>query len=74
MSEPLLDTTLIHANHVRSFQVRTTAPTGWLATEEADAKLVEQHQLEDWHRVERMLDLYSRTIGELLAEGWRAVN
>ena len=66
----LLTTTLVRADHVRSFDVRPARPTGWEALQQHDGQVVRQRRYVDWHRVERTLDRFSREIAQLRKEGW----
>jgi hypothetical protein len=71
MPMPLLTKTLVRADHVRSFHVRSTPPTGWEVTTRDDRRVVQQRRYTDWHRVERALARFTREIGELCGQGWR---
>ena len=71
MTTPLLATTLVHAEHVRSFHVRTAAcHAGWEAAEREDQRVV-LRLYTDWHRVEQTLDRFARDIAQLREQGWR---
>lgn len=66
----LLATTLVRTGHVRSFRVHPVHLAGWEASEREDRHVV-RYQYTDWHRVERALAHYRRTIAALLEQGWR---
>jgi hypothetical protein len=71
MTTALLATTLVRADHVRSFHVRTARPGGWEAAEHDDHRVVQQQRYTDWHRVEQTLVRFAREIAELREQGWR---
>jgi hypothetical protein len=71
MTMPLLATTLVRADHVRSFHVRTARPAGWEAAEHEDRRVVQQQHYTDWHRVEQTLVRFARDIAQLREQGWR---
>ena len=70
MTTPLLATTLVRADHIRSFHVRTARPAGWEAAEHDDQRVV-RRLYTDWHRVEQTLVRFARDIAELREQGWR---
>ena len=70
MATPLLATTLVRADHVRSFHVRVGRPAGWEAAEHEDQRVVQQQHYSDWHRVEQALVRFARDIAALRKEGW----
>jgi hypothetical protein len=70
MIRPLLSTTLVRNDHVRSFRIRQ-APAGWESSERQDQRVVQRRRHTDWHRVEQTLTRYSREIAELREQGWR---
>jgi hypothetical protein len=51
MTTPLLATTLVRADRVRSFHVRSARPAGWEVAEHDDQRVVQQQRHTDWHRV-----------------------
>jgi hypothetical protein len=67
----LLATTLVRADHVRSFHVRPARLAGWEAAEREDQHVVQQQRYTDWHRVERAITHFRRKIAVLLEQGWR---
>jgi hypothetical protein len=72
LTTSLLATTLVQRDRIRSFEVRPMSPVGagWEARESAD-KSVTMRRYTDWHRVERVLLSFSRTIDELRGQGWQ---
>ena len=73
MPTHLLATTLVRGDHVRSFEVRPARADewfGWEASEHQDERLVQQQRYSDWHRVERILNRFTRQISELRQQGW----
>ena len=72
MKTPLLATTLVQGDRIRSFEVRPVfrAGTGWEASEGIDTS-VTVRLYTDWHRVEQVLLNFSRKIEELRGQGWR---
>jgi hypothetical protein len=71
MTAPLLATTLVRAEHVRSFQVHTARLAGWEASQHEDQRIVHHERHMDWHRVEQTLTRFTREIAELREQGWR---
>jgi len=66
----LLKTTLVRADHVRSFRIHTARAAGWETVEQEDQRVLEQH-FTDWHRVEQTLGRFARDIARLRGQGWR---
>jgi hypothetical protein len=64
-------TTLIQGDRTRSFEVRRASQADWEASESADKAVTVRRLYTDWHRVERALLSFSRTIEELRRQGWR---
>ena len=71
MNRSLLRATLVRADRVRSFLVRTASPAGWEASEREDHRILRQQHHSDWHRVELTLDCFTREIARLKEQGWR---
>ena len=71
MTSTLLATTLVRADHSRSFQIHAARPAGWNATEQQDQRVVQQRHYGDWHRLERALTRFAREIHELREQGWQ---
>jgi hypothetical protein len=72
MMAPLLTTTLVRANRVRSFLVHAAPRVGWEIVERDGERIVRQQWYEDWHRVEHALTRFARAIEELQVQGWRS--
>jgi hypothetical protein len=70
MTPTLLATTLVRADHIRSFHVHPI-PAGWEAFKREDHRVVHQQRYTDWHRVERTLTRFRREIAALIEQGWR---
>jgi len=62
---------LQHANHERVYSVAFVPETGWEIKSEEDRKLTRHLWCRDWHRVERMLELFRRDVADLTAQGWK---
>src|SRR5713101_6579835 len=67
---PIFDRTLVHGSHVRSFQIRPSTRSGWIASEEADERVILHREYSDWHRVERAVARFRRDVATLHREGW----
>ncbi len=61
---------LRHADHVRVYSVSSVSDAGWEIKSVEDRKLTRHVWYRDWHRVERVLELFRREVAELTAEGW----
>jgi hypothetical protein len=70
MTTPLFTTTLVRAEHVKSFHVRAARPMGWEAAEHEDQRVVQQQRYTDWHRVEQTLARFAHEISALREQGW----
>lgn len=64
-----LERELVHDAHLHRFVVRTDA-TGWNVREEEDATVIRQSHYDDWHRVERAVQLFEQTAMALEEKGW----
>jgi hypothetical protein len=75
LTTALLATTLVQGDRIRSFAVRPMSPVGagWEVRESADESVTMRRFYTDWHRVERTLRSFSRTIDELRSQGWQEV-
>jgi hypothetical protein len=71
MITPLLATTLVRDDHVRSFHIGQAHSIGWEAFELQDQRVVRQQRHTDWHRVEQTLARYVGEITQLREQGWR---
>ena len=70
MKTPLLATTLIRGDRIRSYQVRQ-ALEGWEVSEREDRRVVRTRYYSDWHRVEHVLQRLTHEISQLRSQGWR---
>lgn len=62
--------TLVRATHIRSFEVAPLPNVGWEASKRADERVIQSRRYSDWHRVERVVSLFTREISELRRQGW----
>jgi hypothetical protein len=69
-TSPIFRKTLVHGRHVRSFRIQPMPAAGWLASEEADHRVVLHRHYSDWHRVERTVTRFLGEVAELRREGW----
>ena len=70
ISRPVFLKTLVRATHIRSFEVAPLPTVGWEASKRADQHVIQSRQYSDWHRVERVVNLFTREISELRRQGW----
>ena len=61
---------LRRADHVRHYSIRSAHHTGWEVSLEEDREVTRQIRYDDWHRVERALELVRREVADLAAQGW----
>jgi hypothetical protein len=69
-TSPIFTKTLVHGRHVRSFRIHPMPATGWMASQQADQRVVLRRQYTDWHRVERILTRFMGEVAELRRAGW----
>jgi hypothetical protein len=67
---PIFIKTLARGPRVRSFQIQPEPAGGWIASEEADRRVVRRFHLTDWHRVERTMARFVGQVTALHREGW----
>jgi len=67
---PLLEHTLVRAQHVRSFKILPVQP-GWEAVTSLDNQVHVERHLSDWHRVEQALRRFRLEIAALRNDGWQ---
>jgi hypothetical protein len=60
---------LVHDAHIHRLVVSTDA-TGWNVREEEDATVIRQSHHDDWHRVERAVQLFEHAAMALEEDGW----
>ena len=66
----MLSITLRRADHVRHYSIRAIRHAGWEVKLEEDRTLKHHIRYDDWHRVERAVELFRREVAGLTAQGW----
>jgi hypothetical protein len=61
---------LEHQGRTRGFMIETRAAGGWDVLEEQDRRVVREVHYDDWHRVERQLNVFAMRVEILKNEGW----
>ena len=61
---------LRHSDHVRLYFVSDRSDAGWEVRQEDDRTVTKQVWYRDWHRVERMRELFRREVDDLTSQGW----
>ena len=61
---------LEHQGRTRGFLIETRAAGGWDVLEEQDRRVVREVHYDDWHRVERQLNVFAMRVEILKNEGW----
>jgi hypothetical protein len=61
---------LEHQGRTRGFMIETRAAGGWDVLEEQDRRVVREVHYDDWHRVERQLNVFALRVEILKNEGW----
>jgi hypothetical protein len=64
---------LEHQGRTRGFLIETRAAGGWDVLEEQDRRVVREVHYDDWHRVERQLNVFALRVEILKNEGWVSV-
>ena len=64
---------LEHHGRTRGFLISSRAAGGWDVLEEMDRRVVREVHYDDWHRVERQLNVFAMRVETLKNEGWVAV-
>lgn len=54
--------------------IETRAAGGWDVLEEQDRRVVREVHYDDWHRVERQLNVFAMRVESLKNEGWVPVD
>jgi len=62
--------TLVRSFHVRYFEIDALPPSGWIASEREDERVVHERRYTDWHRVERAAMRFTREVADLQRQGW----
>ena len=65
---------LEHQGRTRGFLIETRAAGGWDVLEEQDRRVVREVHYDDWHRVERQLNVFAMRVEILKNEGWVPVS
>lgn len=60
------------ADHTRRYSVSAAVPSGWEITLVEDARVRRRDRYDDWHRLERALNLVKLEVDQLTARGWVA--
>lgn len=61
---------LSRGGHTRTFSIKAMGPAGWEVRAEQDNRVLKQVRYNDWHRVERALNMFNLQIDELENAGW----
>ena len=61
---------LEHEGRTRGFLISSRAAGGWDVLEEMDRRVVREVHYDDWHRVERTLNVFAMRVEILKNEGW----
>jgi hypothetical protein len=61
---------LEHQGRTRGFLIESRAAGGWNVLEEQDRRVVRDVHYDDWHRVERQLNVFALRVEILKNEGW----
>jgi hypothetical protein len=61
---------LEHQGRTRGFLIETRAAGGWDVLEEQDRRVVREVHYDDWHRVERQLNVFALRVELLKNAGW----
>ena len=61
---------LSRAGHTRKFSIKALGPAGWEVRDEQDDRVLKHVRYNDWHRVERALNMFNLQIDELENAGW----
>ena len=62
---------LFHHGHIRRFSVSDAGQDGWEICVEEDAAVIRRLRYNDWHRVERALNVITREVQALVSAGWQ---
>lgn len=69
-SSTLYSRHLQQQGHSRRLVISTVRPSGWDVREEHDRELVRLIHYDDWHRVERAREVFTRQAAALEDAGW----
>lgn len=63
---------LHQAGHVRKFSIKKLGESGWEVRDVQDERVLRQVYYNDWHRVERAVNMFNILIEDLESRGWAA--
>jgi hypothetical protein len=63
---------LRQAGHVRKFSIKKLGESGWEVRDVQDERVLRQVYYNDWHRVERAVNMFNILIEDLESRGWAA--
>ena len=63
---------LHQAGHVRKFSIKKLGEAGWEVRDVQDEHVLRQAYYNDWHRVERAVNMFNILIEDLESRGWAA--
>jgi len=61
---------LHQAGHVRKFSITKLGEAGWQVSDIQDERVLRQVYYNDWHRVERAVNMFNILIEDLESRGW----
>jgi hypothetical protein len=70
MAATMFNHRLEHEGRTRGFMIESRAAGGWDVLEEMDRRVVREVHYDDWHRVERQLNVFAMRVEMLKNEGW----
>lgn len=62
---------LRHADQMRLYFVSRRTSAGWEVKSAENNSLTRHVRYHDWHRVERIIELFRREVADLTAQGWQ---
>ena len=62
---------LKQAGHTKRFTISQAGAEGWEVREEQDSHIVKQVFYQDWHRVERAVQIMTLRVSQLEESGWQ---
>ena len=65
---------LHQAGHVRKFSIKKLGESGWEVRDVQDERVLRQAYYNDWHRVERAVNMFNILIEDLESRGWAATH
>ena len=70
LEDYMLSITLRRAEHERHYSIQLIRHAGWEVRLEEDRTVKHHIRYDDWHRVERAVELFRREVEDLTAQGW----